>query len=257
MQKKEEKPLKILFFGAGSIGKRHISLIKRYFSHEIYLHKKCGWKALDKQNFDVAFICNITPLHIKTAIRCAEHGLHLFIEKPIGIDTKDLDTLLSLVDKNRLSTYVAYQFRHHPIIKGLKGWLLTEPRKIVCKSDASKWPSRRKLNDVLFELSHEIDYSQYLFGPIKFILGYHNNDEASLTLHHDDGSLTDLELSINSTIEERYIQIAGARFDIKNVDRSYLKQLEYFFNNLENPRMMNNIFDASELYRKIVDFLLT
>jgi len=35
-------------------------------------------------------------------------------------------------------------------------------------------------------------------------------------------------------------------------DQMYLDQLVYFFDNIDNPRMMNNLPDASILFKKIM-----
>ena len=36
--------------------------------------------------------------------------------------------------------------------------------------------------------------------------------------------------------------------------QEYVEQMKYFFDNIDNPLMMNNLGEASELFKKIVAF---
>ena len=89
--------IRVLIVGLGSIGKRHARLIRQHFPHEVVALRSflgqepndlgipeiSSWEEAGRQRFDAAVIANPTNMHIDTALRCAEHGLHLFIEKPI------------------------------------------------------------------------------------------------------------------------------------------------------------------------------
>ncbi len=44
----------------------------------------------------------------------------MYIEKPLGTASKTLDRLLSLEANNKVSTYVAYVPRFHPVVYVLK-----------------------------------------------------------------------------------------------------------------------------------------
>ncbi len=132
--------VRVLILGLGSIGRRHATLLSRHFSHEVELASMrthigpdsndlgipeiSGWDEISAQRFDVALIANPTNMHIDTAIRCAERGLHLFIEKPIDCRLDGLDHLLSIVAERRLTAYVAYPMRFHPVVRELKSRLV-------------------------------------------------------------------------------------------------------------------------------------
>jgi len=125
--------VKIILFGLGSIGTRHGRLLKKNFKHDIYAfrskHKNVNeigvpeittWKQVDDLSPDVALITNPTSRHASTAIQCAQRGMHLFIEKPIDSDLKAVQRLKKAVSKSKVSTYVAYVLRFHPVIQLLK-----------------------------------------------------------------------------------------------------------------------------------------
>ena len=82
--------------GWGSIGHRHIKNLLKYPDVEIIIctskksisteiEKRCKIvKLLEdgiKETPDIAFITNVTSEHVSTAIKLAEHGINLFIEK--------------------------------------------------------------------------------------------------------------------------------------------------------------------------------
>ena len=57
---------------------------------------------------------------IPVAIECARRSINMYIEKPLGTASKTLDRLLSLEANNKVSTYVAYVPRFHPVVYVLK-----------------------------------------------------------------------------------------------------------------------------------------
>jgi len=252
--------MKLLFFGLGSIGTKHWNLIQQNYSHRLYnvvdLDIK-GNSNVDLSHFDAAFICYPSNKHIEAAIYCIERGIkRLFIEKPLDIKTDNLDTLLKLVKDNGVITYVGYCLRFNHVIGHLKfnlTGLETSPREIICKTDSDKWPSKRKLDHVLLELSHELDYAQHLFGPIEFIDGPTFDKSGEYILTHKDSTKTTVTLDLGSSRELRLLRVAGGTFHIKVTDQIYENQLKYFFTNIDNNRMMNNIFEAEPLFRTIIE----
>ena len=104
--------MKVLFLGLGSIGKRHVRLLLKNFDHEVSaLRSRKGqgtdiqigvkelvsWNEVDSTKYDVAFVTNPTSLHLRSALECAQRGMHLFIEKPIDCPVGGLETFLFFV----------------------------------------------------------------------------------------------------------------------------------------------------------------
>jgi predicted dehydrogenase len=130
---------------------------------------------------DAAFICNPTSLHLSVAQMCAEHGCHLFIEKPLSHSLSGVHTLLETVKQRNLIAVVGYQFRFHPCLRAvtkllseqsigrvlavraavgeyLPGWHAYEDYKQIYASNAALG------GGVILSQIHELDYLYSLFG---------------------------------------------------------------------------------------------
>lgn len=304
--------MKIVIAGLGSIGERHAKILLTYTHNEICALRfnghgnKLGIK--EYYNFndirslspDIAFICNQTSSHISTAIKFAEMGCNLFIEKPIDSSADNLHKLISIVKKKKLVCYIAYNLRFHPvlvkmrrIIEGLEIYHSI----IICTSYLPNWRKNKAIKSnysmhknkgggVILDLSHELDYAQYLFGNIENIIGRYNK-KSDITVDAEDNAdliirtkKTDIMMHINflSNIKQRIIQIdtnrksfigdlINSRLDTYKEDslinslsfplepnHTYIKQIKYFLNNIKNVELMNNIHEASGLLEKILTF---
>lgn len=306
--------MRIIFFGLGSIGQRHAKILLENYSHDLYTFRSgangdanslgikeiYSWEEVKDLKPDIAFITNPTFLHIETAIKCAEIRCRLFIEKPIDKSTEGLDKLIKLVEEKNLVTYVAYNLRFHPVIQNLKEYLKEKKplyARVVCTSFLPCWrpntdyfksysANKAMGGGVILDLSHEIDYVDYLFGRIKKISGnfaklgnvtVDAEDYADVLVVSGDIPVN-IHLDFLSQLRQRYIQIdiegltvVGDLINaeikeyegeaVKNNIRlkyergqEYEEQLEYFFDNIDNPKMMNNLIEAADLFKNITAF---
>lgn len=306
--------MKVVFFGLGSIGQRHAQILLKNYHYELYafrsgvnnLKNSLGIKELDswdkviKLAPDLAFITNPTVHHIETAIKCAEIGCKLFIEKPIGKDLQRLNDLIKIVKRKELVSYVGYNLRFHPVIVKVKKYIdKYKPLhgRAVCTSFLPGWrPAQDYLmgysanasmgGGVILDLSHELDYVSYLVGEIEKISGKFAR-MGKVTIDAEDYAdilvstrMCPVNVHINflSHFRQRYIQIDFDELtvvgDIANsevreyknevlknsyklkydYDQDYKEQMKYFFKNINNPKMMNNLIEAEDLFKKIIVF---
>jgi predicted dehydrogenase len=307
--------MKIVFFGCGSIGKRHIKNLIGKNKYDLYVFRSgkshqsvprgvkeiFSWKEFDKIAPRVVFITNPTRFHVETAIRCADKGCHLFIEKPLGSDLTGLSHLTDIVKKRKLSTFVAYNLRFHPVIKKVKTYFDKYHflhLRAVCTSFLPLWrPGEIYKNNysaskvlgggVILDLSHELDYVDYLLDGAKSIKGVfskrskltigNTEDFADIMINGKKGP-ANIHLNFFSQIRQRMIYIDFKELSIvgdlenfeireycqeklqqtykftKDLGQTYRMELDYFLKNLENRKMMNNVIDASRLFKKIIEF---
>jgi len=240
MKKKSSDNLKILFFGLGSIGKKHASIIKDNFGFEMFAYrsKKHQEKnSLQLEEFynldeafsikpDIAFITNPTHLHIETSLECVKRNINLFIEKPISHSLEKTDVLDKEIKKRKLFSYIAYNMRFHPVLNNLMEMIGNREKPIyfrtICSSylpdwrinqDYSKSYSSKKEygGGVILDLSHEFDYINWLFGEIKRIEGFY-------------GKISDLKISSEDILNAQITCKSGLKGDL---------HLDYFSHNNE------------------------
>ncbi|MEF8847730.1 MAG: Gfo/Idh/MocA family oxidoreductase [Candidatus Thermoplasmatota archaeon] len=308
--------MKILFFGLGSIGKRHARLIEKYYNHDLFAYRtKKGQEENDLsiQEFydyekafsiqpDIVFITNPTFLHIDTAMKCADRGIDMFIEKPLSNDFDRIEELKEKVKEKNLFVYIAHCMRFHPVIHYLKENIDVDQvmyTKTTATSYLPNWRSKQKYHKsfsvdskkgggVLLELIHEIDYNNWLFGDIEKITGSYGKisdfksdceDFAELFIIHKNDILGNIHLDwfsynnerrvqiycsdkyIEGGLRENYVYVKKNNGETKkieyNVERDdiYKLQLDYFFNCYKkNRKPMNNIFEASKVLKKVLNF---
>src|SRR5229473_3673854 len=69
---------------------------------------------------DVVLITAPTSLHVPLALKAAEVGCHLFIEKPLSNHLEGVEQLLTAVRERNLVTLVGCNLRFHPGLMRIK-----------------------------------------------------------------------------------------------------------------------------------------
>jgi len=243
---------KVLFFGLGSIGTRHLELLKKNYNYEIYAYrtKRDEPNGLVKNIYDfdealkiqpdIVFITNPTYLHISTAVSCLRAGIkNFFIEKPLSHNLEKLEIFAEEIKRSGALVYVGYVMRHHPMIKYLKK-LIEEMNENIFYSQTKsssflpKWrpgvdyrkvysSKRKQGGGVLLDLSHEFDYNQYLFGKINSITGVYgkisnleidSEDFCDVFLKFEGNIFATIHLDYFSNIDKRLIRILTFKEEI-------------------------------------------
>lgn len=216
----KNKLKKILVVGLGSIGKRHVRIIQRLYPEiliSVLRHKHCSEqesKALginvcftsdsEALSFqpDAAIISNPATMHLDIALKLANVGVHLLIEKPLADNSRGVDELITLCNKKNLVLTVAYNLRFLPSLiyfrEKLRSDLIGELYSVRAEVGQylPSWrpdvdyrhtvSSKSKLGGgVLLELSHEIDYLMWLFGSVNWV-NAHVSKQSNLEVDVED-----------------------------------------------------------------------
>ena len=270
---------KVLIFGFGSIGAKHANLLRRV-----------------KKISEIRFFSNRTNTefnttnHIKDIIKydpdyilvCSETNQHL---QHIKIIEKNFKNKIVLVEKplfhkpikfnfknNRYC--VGYNLRFHPVLRFLKKKIKKYEIfsvSILCNSFLPKWrknrnylnsysSSKKKGGGVLLDLSHEIDYLQWLFGKVNLIehkkikrisnLKIKSEDSAQIT-----GKIKNINFYLNLTyfsrFEQRQIIIDSKKetivadlinYNVKIINNKKIKSIK--FKNKKNQTYIDQHLDV-------------
>ncbi len=202
---------RVLFVGLGGIGQRHLRNTRALLGPDVQvdayrvrreqtvLTDKLGvvagaeleqryqlrvFSELDEalgQRPDVVFVCNPSSLHVPIALRAAEAGAHLFIEKPLSDSMLGVRELTRTLERKGRLGMVAYQLRRHPGFRLLQQRLAEAAvgRVLSVRAEVGEYlpgfhpyedyrrmyASRRDLGGgVTLSQIHELDYLIALFG---------------------------------------------------------------------------------------------
>lgn len=211
--------MKALINGYGSIGKRHhdvlssmgifedIHIVTSQTLQDITTFKTLE-SVCDIESYDYFVIASQTNKHLSQLLYLDAHVKNktILCEKPL-FDTYHNTELPSN------AIYVGYVLRFHPIFERIKSRLGTETPIAVSIKAGSYLPSWRPQRDyrtlysaskeqgggVLLDLSHEIDYAQWLFGPLS-LLGAYQSKISDLEIDSDDITVITAQTSHNAPI---------------------------------------------------------
>ena len=129
------KQYKVLLFGLGSIGRRHIKVLKEIIGCNIFVFRQknktkedipeveeyiFNWDYLQNKNIDFAIICNPPVFHIDTAIILAKKNIPSIIEKPVCVSMNNVPQLIRLVNDKNLPVLVGFNLRHPQFLREKK-----------------------------------------------------------------------------------------------------------------------------------------
>jgi predicted dehydrogenase len=214
---------RIAIIGLGSIGRRHLRLAKEIRPDVQVILVRSGkgknWPEEELASItvntlseaisigiDAAIISTPVVFHASQAIKLIEHEIPILVEKPLSHKVILAEKLYKAWSEKKTLVLLGYTLRHtsaasffyKKIQNNVIGDILSVT--IKCESYLPKWrpdqdyrntvSARKELGGgVLFELSHEIDYANWFFGPFKSVSSMLSN---SKTLDIDVEDMVDI-----------------------------------------------------------------
>jgi len=234
--------MKVLILGHGSIGKRHA----RILSEQLGLHVEvvtrafeCGYThygsladAGDLQRFEYFLIATETNRHYQNLLEldAAVSNRVILVEKPLFYQETGF-----LSSRNHI--YVGYNLRFHPALQKTRELLLDKRVSAVNVHVGEYLPWWRPETDyrscysarraegggVVFDISHEIDYIQWLFGTMTKLVSL-TGRLSDLEIDSDDYStvlgVTDCKTVINLSMD--YLSMVPVRSMIASMSDTTL-----------------------------------
>ena len=160
---------------------------------------------LEDKEVDLIFITTQHNTHARIVVESIEAGKNVFVEKPLALNTDELDSIIESYQKNNVNISVGFNRRFAPLAKKMKKALGSSitPINIVATMNAGFIPKDVWVHDmdigggrIIGEACHYIDLCSYLIGS-KVIavcmnaMGVNpteNTDNASILLKYENGS---------------------------------------------------------------------
>ncbi len=211
---------KVVVWGTGSIGRRHLQVLKDGgFASPIALSAR-GQRSLGSPLTDIptvasleeavergavaAIIATNTSRHVEDSVNAARVGLKLLVEKPLSVEARESDLLRREVQALGIDACVGYCLRFHPALRTFREYLPqigpVHHVRIACQSYLPDWrpeadhrkgySARATEGGVLRDLSHELDYALWIFGLPRMVtatlsssgrLGIESEESADVT----------------------------------------------------------------------------
>lgn len=146
---------------------------------------------LDDDEVQVVNICTPHPTHAETAIRAAESGRHVLVEKPMAVRLADCDAMIKAAAANRVKLGVVSQRRfYEPVVRvrqAISEGRIGEPAlgtltvlgwrgKDYYQLDPWRGTWSGEGGGVLVtQVTHHLDLFQWLMGPVVELFGYWAN----------------------------------------------------------------------------------
>ncbi len=232
--------MKFMIAGLGSIGRRHLRLLKALGETDILLYRthqstlpeddlsgypvETDLAAALAARPDAVIVSNPTALHLDVAIPAAEQGCHILLEKPVSHNLTGLDKLKQAAEKSGVRILVGFQFRYHPglqkIVDTLASGEVGRPVSFGAhwgeylpgwhpwEDYRTSYSARKDLGGgVIRTLTHPLDYLHWMFGEVDALWSF-------------NGQLSDLELEVVDTAE------IGLRFANRVIGSVHLNYLQ-------------------------------
>jgi CMP-N,N'-diacetyllegionaminic acid synthase len=255
----------VLIVGYGSIGRRHADILNRVLKiKKIYILTKQICKKFNTiKNLEQAKLVN--PDYIIICSNTADHLHHLlffeknFFGKIILVEKPLFSNFYNIKIKNN-KVFIGYNLRYSPVIQKIKNKIKNQKiysLNVFCSSYLPYWranrdyrlvySAKRKLGGgVLLDMSHELDYIQWIFGKIKKILYKKISKVSDLDVDVEDSvtilaKIKKINLLINlnffSKINKREVIVDGKNINIKG---DLIKNtLEIYSLKKNKPRIIN------------------
>lgn len=191
---------RVLIVGVGSIGLRHLRCFQQTGRVKLSLcevnpdlrARVAQENNIERQypdldtaladHHDAAVIATPAHLHVPVALRLAEAGLHLFIEKPLSASMEGVVALKQAVDSRGLTAVVGYVSRANPVLQAVKNAIASgrfgRPVEVIANSGQNFPTYRPGYRETYYRdhamgggaiqdaLTYTFNTAQWFVGPI-------------------------------------------------------------------------------------------
>ena len=291
------KNFKVCIIGSGSIGRRHAEILTDLNINQIVFHSeknidgpvKIGNKSFPMisdfsaaiADTDAVFIANPSSMHTSYLLRLIELEKHVYIEKPVGVNKIDIDILRTIERKSRSKIQVGSQFRFNEHLCSIKSKLRENLFGTIYSVSAYSgehikdypYPNYKHSyavdpalgGGVILTQIHQIDYLNWLFGPIVSVFAVANSTNIlNLEVETCISYILVCESGLNITCNLNFlrrpklqtIEIGGSAC---NISWSYETNELVFESSVKNHphyHKEKNPFDRNAMFRgAIINFL--
>jgi predicted dehydrogenase len=165
-------------------------------------------EAIRDSDIDAVYICTYHDTHAPFAIEAAQHGKHIFLEKPMALTEKDCQGIVNAVQRAEVLCMTGFKLHYYSLARKAKE-LIGTPLALSAHVIDGHWPDDHWANDpvrgggnVLSQGCHAVELLTYLAGakPVRIFAEGGNLhhprleivDTMSATISYDSGAVATL-----------------------------------------------------------------
>ncbi|OEC34724.1 Predicted dehydrogenase [Pseudomonas cuatrocienegasensis] len=224
------EPVSIALIGAGVMGRQHLAYLQGLegarlcavcdpdpAAAAVAAEQGVAYFADYRQMLEqlrpaAVIVANPNSLHVSTALDCLAAGAAVLLEKPVGVDLREVRRLVAASAATGVPVLVGHHRRHNPLIararqlieEGALGRLVTVTALWQLRKPDSYFdiPWRREAGAglLLTNLIHDLDLLRHLCGEVSQVQaftsngvrGFANEDSAAILLQFANGALATL-----------------------------------------------------------------
>ena len=217
-----QKTDKTLYGVANRTQTKAIDFAKKYGVKKVYDEID---DVFDDENVDIIYLATSHNTHYQFMKKALEHGKHLFVEKSITLNSRELDEMMALAKEKNLILAEAMTIWHMPIYKEL--W------KIVQSSTSKIHIKEYDMNNRFFNMNLAggalLDIGVYALSAVRSFMSKQPNEivsqvrfaptgsdeQATILLKNEDQQMATIALSMHSkqpkrimiSLEKGYIEV--------------------------------------------------
>ena len=208
-----------------------------------------------------AVVISVPPaLHYSIAKDCLEHGLHVLVEKPITLKSRDAEELIHLADARGLTLMVGHTFEYNSAVVALKEYIESGELGEIHYVDTARLNLGlfQRDSNVLWDLApHDISILLYLFGTNPISVSAQGMpcvfedifDVAYVNLVFPDRIPAHIHVSWLDPCKVRRVTVVGSKKMIVYNDVETEKKLTIYDKGVDTPEYTNGFGDFQCSYR--------
>jgi predicted dehydrogenase len=218
------------------------------------------YQDLFDMSVDAVAVTTPPATHFSIALDCLQHDLHVLVEKPLTLSSRDAQNLIEVAEARGLTLMVGHTFEYNPAVKRLKEIIESGELGKVLYVDSARLNLglfQRDLN-VLWDLApHDLSILRYILGrdPISVRAQGAANifkgkyDVVYLTLQFPDDILAHVHVSWLDPRKVRCITVVGSQKMVVYDDVETLEKIKIYDKGVETPPYTDTFGDFQCSYR--------
>ena len=219
-----------------------------------------NYQDIFNKNLDAVIIATPPATHYKIARECMDHGLHVLVEKPLTLKSKEAEELIEISKNKDLVLMVGHTFEYNAAVHTLKNLIESGELGQIYYVNAARLNLglfQRDLN-VLWDLApHDLSILMYILNRTPISVSAHGmsfvnegiHDIAYLNLVFPDHILAHIHVSWLDPSKVRLITVVGSKKMVVYNDIESLEKIRIYDKGVEKPPYTNTFGDFQFSYR--------